>query len=289
MQIGILGALEARFGDRSLTLGGTKQRAVLAMLLLAPTPGGLDRSAVRRPLGRAVPDSAIMSGNLHFQVRRILSADGRITVNSVGCAAVDPAICWNWTRNALTLPLERLTRDGAQHLPTAPRLPRPRCGPPWRSGGGTAQRLRRPPTGFQNSSKFCQADAVTLIPMPRNAAAQPVCRPDLEISAEHIRTSGFAMCVTRTPRKHTTKRDRNIMLLNKNRIIPTAVLIGACFAFTGAALAARRSAAGPVAVTCDGLAVTDSCRPRGLFIPATPMPTTSSSAPRPRLDQGLPR
>ena len=51
------------------------------------------------------------------------------------------------------------------------------------------------------------------------------------------------------------------MLLNKNRIIPTAVLIGACFAFTGAAFASTAAAAGPVAVTCDGLAVTD-------FVPA---------------------
>ena len=44
VEFAILGALEARDGDRELVLGGPKQRAVLAMLLLeANRPVSRDR------------------------------------------------------------------------------------------------------------------------------------------------------------------------------------------------------------------------------------------------------
>ena len=62
------------------------------------------------------------------------------------------------------------------------------------------------------------------------------------------------------------------MFLTKNRIIPTAVLAAACFAFTGAAFSSTASAAaGPVVVSCNGLVVTDVVPPGGaLFIPGNP-------------------
>lgn len=58
----------------------------------------------------------------------------------------------------------------------------------------------------------------------------------------------------------------------KNRILPIAVLFAACFAFTGAALASTASAAaGPVALSCNGLVITDFVPPGGaLFVPANP-------------------
>ena len=62
------------------------------------------------------------------------------------------------------------------------------------------------------------------------------------------------------------------MFHNKYRIIPTAILAAACFAFTGAAFASTASAAaGPVVVSCNGLVVTDVVPAGGaLFVPANP-------------------
>jgi Ca2+-binding RTX toxin-like protein len=73
-------------------------------------------------------------------------------------------------------------------------------------------------------------------------------------------------------------------LISNNRIIPTAVLVGACFAFTGAALgstaaassttavSSASAAAGPVVVRCNGLVVTDKVPANfvGIFVPANP-------------------
>lgn len=63
------------------------------------------------------------------------------------------------------------------------------------------------------------------------------------------------------------------MLCSKNRIVPTAILVGACLAFTGAAFGSAASAA-PVAAraaSCNGLPVTDFVPAGGaLFIPAVP-------------------
>jgi len=64
------------------------------------------------------------------------------------------------------------------------------------------------------------------------------------------------------------------MLISKNRIIPTAILVGACFAFTGAALTSTASAdPGPVVVRCNGLVVTDKVPANWgpvAFVPANP-------------------
>ena len=66
-------------------------------------------------------------------------------------------------------------------------------------------------------------------------------------------------------------RKKTFMFITTNRIIPTAVLVAACFAFTGAALASTAAAAGPVVVSCNGLVITDVVPPGGaLFVPANP-------------------
>ena len=77
MQIGILGALEARFGDRSPPLGGTKQRAVLAMLVLAPNNlVSLDYLADGL-WGDAIPDTATNVVQTYIsRLRRILASGG---------------------------------------------------------------------------------------------------------------------------------------------------------------------------------------------------------------------
>lgn len=61
------------------------------------------------------------------------------------------------------------------------------------------------------------------------------------------------------------------MFIGKSKLIPTAVLFAACFAFTGAALGSTAAAAGPVVIRCDGQVVTDFVPPGGaVFVPVNP-------------------
>ena len=53
MEFRLLGSLDVAERDRSLPLGGSKQRALLAMLLLHANARGLDRAADRRAVGRS--------------------------------------------------------------------------------------------------------------------------------------------------------------------------------------------------------------------------------------------
>ncbi|MGS0686458.1 FxSxx-COOH system tetratricopeptide repeat protein [Nakamurella sp. GG22] len=77
MDIGILGALEAREGARSLELGGTKQRAVLAMLLLRINQVVAVDSLVDGLWGELVPDSATNVVQTYIsRIRGILGSAG---------------------------------------------------------------------------------------------------------------------------------------------------------------------------------------------------------------------
>ena len=77
MQIRVLGHLEASVEDRSLALGGAKQRAVLAMLVLDANRTVSAERLIEGLWGEDVPASAPkMLQNYVWRLRGVLAADG---------------------------------------------------------------------------------------------------------------------------------------------------------------------------------------------------------------------
>src|SRR3954451_2709363 len=113
MELRILGPLEARAGGRSLPLGGPRQRALLAALLLrAHETISVDR-LVDDLWGEAPPPTAAHTVQvLVSRLRRALGADGPrlLVTRPPGYAAVPAAEELDLTR------FERLAAEGRQLL-----------------------------------------------------------------------------------------------------------------------------------------------------------------------------
>lgn len=123
MDIGILGALEARVGTRSLQLGGTKQRAVLAMLLLRVNHVVAVDSLVDGLWGDQVPDCA--TNVIQTYISRIRGTLGSATGDDSGFGGVRrcrPGYLLALDPEHFDLyRFERLVREGTQQLATDPR------------------------------------------------------------------------------------------------------------------------------------------------------------------------
>ena len=122
MEIGILGALEAREGDRPLPLGGTKQRAVLAMLVLRLNQVVSVDYLVDGLWGEATPDSAtnVMQAYVS-RLRKILASAGPDDYGFGGVRRCRPGYLFDLDPERFDLyRFERLAREGAQQLSTAP-------------------------------------------------------------------------------------------------------------------------------------------------------------------------
>ena len=124
MEIGILGALEVRAATRSLPLGGTKQRAVLAMLVLAPNTVVSVDFLADGLWGDAIPSSA---GNVIqtyiSRIRRVLASEDSDTVGFGGVRRCRPGYLLDIDPEHIDLyRFERLARDGNQQLSTAPEV-----------------------------------------------------------------------------------------------------------------------------------------------------------------------
>ena len=122
MEIGVLGALEVRAATRSLPLGGTKQRAVLAMLVLAPNKVVSVDYLADGLWGDAVPNSA---GNVIqtyiSRIRRVLTAGDPENTGSGAVRRCRPGYLLDIDPEHIDLyRFERLARDGTQQLPTDP-------------------------------------------------------------------------------------------------------------------------------------------------------------------------
>ena len=78
MDFRLLGSLEVREGDRAISLGGGKQRALLAILLLHPNEVVSTDRLIEELWGEAPPPTAAkIVQNYVSQLRRALSSDGR--------------------------------------------------------------------------------------------------------------------------------------------------------------------------------------------------------------------
>ena len=124
VEIGILGALEVRAATRSLPLGGTKQRAVLAMLVLAPNTVVSVDFLADGLWGDAFPSSA---GNVIqtyiSRIRRVLASEDSDTVGFGGVRRCRPGYLLDIDPEHIDLyRFERLARDGNLKLSTAPEV-----------------------------------------------------------------------------------------------------------------------------------------------------------------------
>ena len=122
MLIAILGALEVRAAAAALPLGGVKQRAVLAMLVLQLNQAVSTDSLIDGIWGDNVPDSAPnVIQSYVSRLRRILASSGsdgpalpRLRRRTPGYQLeLDPE-CSDLGR------FQRLCQEGRQHLPAAP-------------------------------------------------------------------------------------------------------------------------------------------------------------------------
>ncbi len=118
MDVRILGPLEVRSEGRPLPLGGTRQRAVLAMLALRANRVVAVDTLVAGLWGEALPSTAV--NTLQVYVSRL-----RRTLHEAGPGAVlerrRPGYLLTIDPEALDLHrFERLTREGTQALPAAP-------------------------------------------------------------------------------------------------------------------------------------------------------------------------
>lgn len=122
MEIGILGALEAREGGRTLPLGGTKQRAVLAMLLLHVNQVVAADFLVDGLWGEAIPDSAANVMQTYVsRLRGILGSSGIGDTGFGGVRRCPPGYLLALDPERFDLyRFERLAREGTQQLSTEP-------------------------------------------------------------------------------------------------------------------------------------------------------------------------
>ena len=137
MDFRILGPLEASDEGRVLALGGTKQRAVLALLLLHPNERLSAERLIDELWGEQAPPAAAKSLQMHVgRLRKALGRDGVLETQGSGYRVrVEPGDL-DLSR------FERLAADGRRSLAAA--IPRRR--PPAQRGAGRVARpgARRP-------------------------------------------------------------------------------------------------------------------------------------------------
>jgi DNA-binding SARP family transcriptional activator len=121
MDVRILGPLEVWTTGRSLPLGGTKQRAVLAMLALhANQVVGVDQ-LVDGLWGQAPPHRAVNAVQVYISRLRRTLAGGRPPGSAAALTRRSPGYLLELDPDELDLGrFERLTRTGDQALPAAP-------------------------------------------------------------------------------------------------------------------------------------------------------------------------
>jgi len=114
--------MEARFADRSPSLGGTKQRAVLAMLVLSPGRVVSVDQLADGLWGDKIPDSATNVVHTYIsRLRRILSAGGPDDTGFGGLRRCRPGYLLELDPECIDLcRFERLNREGIGQLQTAP-------------------------------------------------------------------------------------------------------------------------------------------------------------------------
>ncbi len=163
----ILGPLEARVDGRELPLGGTKQRALLALLLLHRNEVVSTDRLIDGLWGEEPPATALKVVQVYVsRLRRLLGQRGRLLTRPPGYllqldpeeldldrfeALVERGAAGRWPRATPPRPRRPCAGGspcgGARRWPTSPSSPSPRRPPPaWRSSGWPRSRAASRPT-----------------------------------------------------------------------------------------------------------------------------------------------
>jgi DNA-binding SARP family transcriptional activator len=157
MDVRILGPLEVRAAGRPLPLGGTKQRAVLAMLALHANQVVSIDYLVDGLWGQASPDSATNAVQVYIsRLRKLLHASPREGSAAFVLVRRRPGYLLELDADELDLArFERLAHQGTQALRPAPRLAAAKL--------REAQELwRGPPLAEFTDEPFAQAESARL-------------------------------------------------------------------------------------------------------------------------------
>jgi len=131
MEVRLLGPLEVLAAGEPLALGGTKQRAVLAMLALQGNHVVSRDSLIDGLWGQTPPSTAMNTLQVYVsQLRRILQlTDGLQRDDGVALLRRKPGYVLECAPETLDMwRFERLVREGVQALPVAPALAAARLG-----------------------------------------------------------------------------------------------------------------------------------------------------------------
>ena len=121
MEFSILGPLEVRAGDRAVVLGGTKPRALLALLLLHANEAVSAERLALALWGEDAPAAAV--NNVHVHMSRLRRALGD-TARPRRTVTVSLSILW--TRGCARPSSIRHVGDGARRTGTPPSAAAPR-------------------------------------------------------------------------------------------------------------------------------------------------------------------